>query len=217
MSAGIANELPGPPAATLSVRRSRRGWVSAGLLVVLLSATAVARLSGHLADLPQTTTAAGQVSSSQAWLVAHDYRLVAAVDGVTTQNVTAIRRGDTVRGDVQTMAAGEQTDYYRFRIRAGEVETATTGPLGTEHWLPASPAQATLVNSVTDPGQMLAPFQSPAGLRSLGRSGDTKVYANPRGDTLFTADGRPVQLVVHGPDGVTRAIRIAATPAPATR
>jgi hypothetical protein len=46
------------------------------------------------------------VSSSQAWLVAHDYRLLAALDGVRTRNVTAVRRGDIVRGEVQTMAMG---------------------------------------------------------------------------------------------------------------
>src|SRR4051812_11199748 len=101
MSAAIADELPVLAAATRAVRTSRRGWVSAGLLLALLSAITVTRLSGHLPDQSRTSTAADPASTSQAWLVAHDYRLLAQLDGVLTWNVTAVRHGDIVRGDVQ--------------------------------------------------------------------------------------------------------------------
>jgi hypothetical protein len=162
-----------------------------------LTVTTVARLTGHYNVLPPAPSAVDPVSSSQTWLATHDYRFIAELQGTHVRNVTVVRHGDIVRGDVLTMDAGEQTGYHRFRIRAGDVETTTTGALAAAHWVRASPAQSILVNHVTDPRWMLAPFRFPAGLRDLGQSGDTEMCTTRSGDRLVTADGQPLRVITH--------------------
>jgi hypothetical protein len=173
-----------------------------------LSVTAVARLTGQLAEVRPDAPAADPVWASQVWLAAHDYQLIGQFKGADVTNVTVVRRDAVLRGEIQTTDAHEtqQTGYYRFRVRDGVIVT-TTSPLGASVWVAASPAQQAFLRDITDPQRLLAPFLS-GELRDAGRSGDATVFRNAGGDSLYLADGHPVQAVTHTDDGETRAWRI---------
>jgi hypothetical protein len=198
--------------ALAAVRQPRLGWAGPVLLLVLLSATAVARLTGQLAEVRPDAPPADPIGASQAWLAAHDYRLIGQFTGADVTNVTMVRRGGVLRGEVQIMDAQQirQTGYYRFRVRAGLIET-TTSPPGTSVWLAASPAQQDFLRDITDPRRMLAPFLS-GELSDAGRSGETTELRNARGDSLYLAEGHPVQVVTHTTGGHTSGWRIASAP-----
>jgi hypothetical protein len=182
--------------------------VSAGLLLTLLAAMTLARVTGHYqADPQQATRTSNPITASESWLSTRDYRLIGQLQGTrTTSNVTVHRHGNVLRGNVQTMVRREQRQagYYRFRVRTGVVETSTSGPFGQSNWVTASPAQTALVHRITDPQQMLAPFQTSDGIRDMGPPGNaTKYYRTPRGDSLYMINERPIQMVTHEPSGET--------------
>jgi hypothetical protein len=217
MYVALANRPSHGPAPARTGWSSRPGWIGAGLLVALLSATAVARLTGHYTDQSPAPNTPDPIASSQTWLATNDYRMIAELQDSRTRNVTVVRHGDAVQGDVQTVRTGQQTGYYRFRLHGGRVETTTTGSLVVAHWTPATAAQEALVNHVTDPQWILAPFQRSGALRDLGQSGDAEMYRARGGETLFMLDGRPLQVVSHPKEAVTRTFWIEAGPAAATR
>jgi hypothetical protein len=184
------------------------GWTSLALLLVLLSATATARLTGHYPDSRPVAPHADPIQTSQTWLATQNYRLMAQFKGAHITNVTMVRRESVLRGDVQTMDAHErrQTGYYRFRVRTGAIGTTTTGPLVASRWATPTPSQQALLRDVTDPQRLLAPFLT-GKVRDLGRSGDATVYGNERGDSLYLVGGRPLQVVTHTDDGEIRVWR----------
>jgi hypothetical protein len=215
MDGALAYRPSDAPAAAGTGWSSRPGWISAGFLVALLSATAVARLTGHNPD-QSAPPASEPIASSQAWLATHDYRMIAELQGARTRYVTVVRHGHAVQGDVQTVRPGRRTGYYRFRLHGNRVETTTTGSLGVARWTPATAAQEALVTHVTDPQWMLAPFQRSRGLRDRGHSGDAEMYRTLGGDTLFMVEGRPLQVVTHAQGIATRSFRITGVLGPPT-
>jgi hypothetical protein len=194
MQTGIGG-APGGVTAIGSKWGRRRFAVSLGL-VVLLCAGAVTRVAGG-GTYPLAAGADDPVSTSQTWLARHDYRMLAQLRGPRTLNITAVRHGDMLHGDVQAMDAAElrQTGYYRFRLSSDGVVTTNTGASAASRWKPATRAQRSLVTDIADPQWLLAPFTTQGNLRRLGRSGDAEMYRGRAGDSLFTFEGRPVRVI----------------------
>jgi hypothetical protein len=151
--------------------------VLVGLYVVVLGFAAVVRPGDGAPATPDEASAGVPVASSANWLADHDYRVMARLVGRhRTINLTVVRRGDVVRGDVQTLDAhgARHTDYYRFRIEGGRIVTATTDGSGSVGWQRATPSQSALLGDVADSDWALQTLRA-SSLRDLGSAGDAEM------------------------------------------